>query len=216
EFNSGVVGLAASRLADQYYRPAIVACRMEEYTRGSCRSIPGFHITDALDQCADLLERHGGHAAAAGFTVRNDRLDELVTRLQAIAQDKLGDVSQIRRVLEADLEIPLRDLHSNMFAQLERIQPTGYANREPVFVSRSLRIVQARQIGKENQHLRLRVTQDGTHNTYNAIAFRQGYRYAGLLKEKAIDLMYTFEQNEYNGYTEPQLNVRDIRPADPQ
>ncbi|HEX7974151.1 MAG TPA: DHHA1 domain-containing protein, partial [Anaerolineales bacterium] len=70
DFNPGVVGLAASRLTEQYYRPAIVAQRGEEFTRGSCRSIPEFHITAALDQCASLLEHHGGHAAATGFTVR--------------------------------------------------------------------------------------------------------------------------------------------------
>ena len=74
-FNAGVVGLAASRLADTYYRPAVVASKGAEETRGSCRSIREFHITDALDQCADLLVRHGGHAAAAGFTVRNEKLD---------------------------------------------------------------------------------------------------------------------------------------------
>src|SRR5690606_25144266 len=87
EFNSGVVGLAASRLTEKYYRPAIVASQGEEETRGSCRSIPEFHITDALDQCADLLVRHGGHAAAAGFTVKNENLPELVTRLKTIAEE---------------------------------------------------------------------------------------------------------------------------------
>ena len=81
DFNSGVVGLAASRLTDSYYRPAIVAAKGEEETRGSCRYIPEFHITDALDQCADLLVRHGGHAAAAGFTVKNENLPALVERL---------------------------------------------------------------------------------------------------------------------------------------
>jgi single-stranded-DNA-specific exonuclease len=80
DFNSGVVGLAASRLTETYYRPAIVASKGEEETRGSCRSIPEFHITEALDKCADLLVRHGGHAAAAGFTVRNENLSELVSR----------------------------------------------------------------------------------------------------------------------------------------
>jgi single-stranded-DNA-specific exonuclease len=85
-FNSGVVGLTASRLTEKYYRPAVVAAMGPEETRGSCRSIPEFHITDALDQCADLLVRHGGHAAAAGFTVKNENLSELKERLKAIAE----------------------------------------------------------------------------------------------------------------------------------
>ncbi|HRQ33722.1 MAG TPA: single-stranded-DNA-specific exonuclease RecJ, partial [Anaerolineales bacterium] len=84
-FNSGVVGLAASRLTERYYRPSIVAAQGAEETRGSCRSIPEFHITDALDQCKNLLVRHGGHAAAAGFTVKNENIPELIMRLKAIA-----------------------------------------------------------------------------------------------------------------------------------
>src|SRR4030095_15440461 len=82
-FNPGVVGLAASRLTEVYYRPAVVAAKGPEETRGSCRSIPEFHITDALDQCKDLLVRHGGHAAAAGFTVKNENLTEFVALRQA-------------------------------------------------------------------------------------------------------------------------------------
>src|SRR5215207_3803440 len=89
DFNPGVVGLAASRLTEVYYRPAIVAAKNAEETRGSCRSIPEFHITDALDLCKDLLVRHGGHAAAAGFTVRNENLPEFVARLREIAKAQL-------------------------------------------------------------------------------------------------------------------------------
>ena len=77
DFNPGVVGLAAARLVDTYYRPAVVGHTDEEFTRASCRSIPEFHITAALDECRDLLVRHGGHAVAAGFTVRNENLVEL-------------------------------------------------------------------------------------------------------------------------------------------
>ncbi len=106
EFNPGVVGLAASRLTEMYYRPAIVAAKNAEETRGSCRSIPEFHITDALDLCKDLLVRHGGHAAAAGFTVKNENLPELVSRLKEIAKDQLGS-KDLRQTLSADMEVPL-------------------------------------------------------------------------------------------------------------
>ena len=95
EFNPGVVGLAASRLTETHYRPSIVAAKSAEETRGSCRSIPEFHITDALDQCKDILVRHGGHAAAAGFTVKNENLPELVSRL--IATDWIRNVLEWAR-----------------------------------------------------------------------------------------------------------------------
>jgi single-stranded-DNA-specific exonuclease len=208
DFNPGVVGLAASRLTDQYYRPAIVAQRGEDFTRGSCRSIPEFHITQALDRCADLLEHHGGHAAAAGFTVRNDRLDELIDRLQATALEQLADLD-LRPTLTADAELPLSELKPEILRDLNRLQPTGNGNPQPAFVSRDLKVLRSRTVGKDNSHLKLTVT-DG-RITYDAIAFRQGHWQDQM--PPLIDLMYYFEINEFNGRTNLQLNVRDIKPA---
>jgi len=135
-FNEGVVGLAASRLAESYFRPAIVAHKGEEETRASCRSIPAFHITRALDQCAELLVRHGGHSMAAGFTVRNQNLDELVVKLRGIAQDQLsGQILQPE--LHADLELPLQN-PKEIFDAMDLIEPTGEKNPGVKFVSRGL------------------------------------------------------------------------------
>jgi len=209
EFNQGVVGLAASRLVDQYYRPAIVAHQGEEYTRASCRSIPEFHITEALDLCTDLLERHGGHAAAAGFTIRNQYVPELVVRLEEIAHKQLAE-KDLRPKLTADLEIPLSQLTPDLLPYLEKLQPTGYGNRQAYFVSRNLQVKRHRTVGKDDAHLRLTVI-DG-RIAYDAIAFRQG-DWAGKLPAK-IDLFYTFEVNEYYGRKNLQLNVRDIKPSD--
>jgi single-stranded-DNA-specific exonuclease len=208
EFNPGVVGLAASRLTEQYYRPTIVAQRGEDYTRGSCRSIPEFHVTHALDRCADLLEHHGGHAAAAGFTVRNNKLGELIERMQAIAMEQLVDLD-LRPTLHADLELPLSTLKPDILPDLDRLQPTGNGNAQAKFVSRGLKVVRSRPVGKDKSHLKLSVT-DG-RITYDAIAFRQGHWHDQM--PLYIDLMYYFEVNEYNGRTYLQLNVRDLKPA---
>lgn len=205
-FSSGVVGLAASRLVDSYYRPAIVGEMGPETTRASCRSIPEFHITRALDACADILERHGGHAVAAGFTVRNEHLPELKRRLQTLAEQAL-DGLELRPVLHADLEIPLSDLKPEILRYLDWLQPTGQENAEAVFVSRGLRVVRANAVGADKQHLKM-VVSDG-RISYDAIAFRQGHRMANM--PPAIDLMYTYERNEYNGRVSLQLNVRDIK-----
>ncbi|MFH1909551.1 MAG: single-stranded-DNA-specific exonuclease RecJ, partial [Chloroflexota bacterium] len=126
-FNPGVVGLAASRLVDLYYRPAVVGQVDDEFTRCSCRSIPEFHITDALDQCTDLLVRHGGHKAAAGFTLRNENLAELKSRLKAIAAESLG-AQDLRPTLTADAEISLTDLRPELLKHLSYLEPTGYGN----------------------------------------------------------------------------------------
>ncbi|MFO7623871.1 MAG: single-stranded-DNA-specific exonuclease RecJ [Anaerolineales bacterium] len=208
DFNPGVIGLAASRLTDLYYRPAIVAYQGQEFTRGSCRSIPEFHITDALDQCADLLEHHGGHAAAAGFTVRNERLPELFTRLQKIAHQKLSQLP-LTPTLHADIEVSLSDLQPSLLDELEGLQPTGYGNPQATFVSRNLKVTGKRAVGRDGAHLKLTVTNG--HVTFDAIAFRQGGWFSHL--PERVDLLYTFEKNEYNGWITLQLNVRDIKPA---
>jgi single-stranded-DNA-specific exonuclease len=207
-FNPGVVGLAASRLTETYYRPAIVAYQGEQTTRGSCRSIPEFHITDALDRCADLLVRHGGHAAAAGFTVRNENLPELKERLQDLASAQLGGL-HLRPVLHADLDLPLVELRPELLQYIEALQPTGYGNRQAAFISRDLKVSSYRLIGKDGKHLRL-VVSDG-RITYDAVAFNQGYWVEAM--PATIDILYSYEVNEYNGRTNLQLNVRDLRPA---
>jgi single-stranded-DNA-specific exonuclease len=208
DFNPGIVGLVASRLTERYYRPAIVAHIDTEYTRGSCRSIPEFHITDALDQCEELMEHHGGHAAAAGFTVRNENLPALVSKLRSIAEDKLSGLD-LKPVLQADLEIQLSNLVPEILEQLEIIQPTGYGNPQAVFVSRELKVNDHRLVGREGNHLKLTVS-DGWIS-YDAIAFRQGHWHADM--PLFIDLMYTFEKNEFNGKENLQLRVKDIKPS---
>ena len=208
DYNAGVVGLAASRLTEQYYRPSIIASIGDTYTRGSCRSISEFHITQALDQCKDLLEHHGGHAAAAGFTVRNDLLQTLIDKLMNIATEQLDD-KDLRPKIFAEAEIPLSDLKPDFLKYLDLLQPTGMGNPAPIFMSRGLKVTRQKAIGADRAHLKLTVT-DGKI-TYDAIAFRQGYWIAQL--PPIIDLMYTFELNEFNGQVSLQLNVKDIRPS---
>ncbi len=208
DFNPGVVGLAASRLAEQYYRPAIIANQGEEFTIASCRSIPEFHITDALDRCAELMERHGGHAAAAGFKIRTSRLNELKERLFRIADEQLAGL-ELRPAMWAEAETPLSELSPELFRILENLQPTGFDNPLPSFVTRDLQVRSCRSVGRDGTHLKLNVT-DG-HVWFDAIAFRQGH-WLGKIPPK-VDLLYTFEENEYNGQVTYQLNVKDIKPA---
>jgi len=208
-FNAGVVGLAASRLTETYYRPAIVAHIDTDTTRGSCRSIPEFHITDALDKCADLLVRHGGHAAAAGFTVENDKLDELVSRLKAIAREQLGK-QDLRPTLTADAEVPLTGVRPELLNALKYLEPTGYGNPDAVFVSRSVKVRNARTVGGDGKHLKLYLEDDHS-TTHDAIGFRLGHLQPEL--PARIDIMFTYELNEFNGRINYQLNLKDVKAA---
>jgi len=213
EFNPGVVGLAASRLMETHYRPAVVAAKGPEETRGSCRSIPEFHITDALDQCAELLVRHGGHAAAAGFTVRNENLPELISRLKNIAEAQLGG-RELRPTLAADMEIQLIELTFELLKHLAYFEPNGYGNPDALFVSRNLKIKASRTVGAEGKHLKI-TFENERGLSMDAIGFRLGPLQRTL--PSRVDVLYSFEANEYNGRTSLQLNLKDLKPtgADP-
>jgi len=209
EFKEGVVGLAASRLTESYYRPSVVGHRGEETTRASCRSIPEFHITKALDKCADLLVRHGGHAMAAGFTVRNENLDELITRLQDIARREL-EGQELCPEYKADMELALHELHPDILQWIAKLEPTGQKNPSARFVSRRVRVTRSRQVGRDRSHLKMTVT-DG-QVFFDAIAFRQGHWYGNMPEH--IDILYSYETNDFNGRVTLQLNVKDIKPSE--
>ena len=209
EFNPGVVGLTASRLTETYYRPAVVAAKGEEETRGSCRSIPEFHITDALDLCKDLLVRHGGHAAAAGFTVKNENLPEFVARLKEIAKEQLEGMD-LRQTLTADMEVALEEINFEVLNHLAYLEPTGYGNPDAVFVARDVKVKSSRAVGAEGRHLKLSLV-DSSGVIFDCIGFRFGH-----LKETLppyIDVMFTLEANEWNGRTTLQLNLKDVKTA---
>ena len=207
-FRAGIVGLVASRLVDEFYRPAVVVEVGEKVSRGSCRSIPEFHITDALDKCTDLLVRHGGHAAAAGFTVSNENLDSLADRLRELAAERLADV-ELTPVLTMDAEVELAQMSWELQRELAQLEPCGYANPHPLFLSRSVRLLSQRVVGKEGRHLKLRLSDD--HATWDSIAFRQG-EWAGKLPDR-VDIAYHLEVNEWNDQRRLQLNVQDVRPS---
>ncbi|MFW6098286.1 MAG: single-stranded-DNA-specific exonuclease RecJ [Chloroflexota bacterium] len=205
DFISGIVGLVASRLAEKHYRPAIVMEKGEEESRGSCRSIPEFHITEALDEVADVLERHGGHSQAAGFTVRNENLPAFEERLTEVAAARL-DGLDLRPAIEIDAELDLQDIDWALLGYLEKLEPTGEANAPPVFVSRDVQVYSHRAVG-DGSHLKLDVG-DGRCK-FGCIAFRQG-AWAPILP-KRVDVVYTLGVNEWNGRRDIQLVVKDIK-----
>ena len=208
EFSLGVVGLAASRLVEEHHRPAIVMSFNGGEARGSGRSIPQFHITHALDECRDLLVKHGGHAAAAGFTVTLDRLDELKARLTAIAarQQATDDWSPF---VKADAHVRLSTLTPALHDTLAQLEPHGINNPRPVFVSRNIRVQHKRTL-KDGLHLKMNLL-DENGRSWDAIAFRMGDRIDHI--PDRIDLVYTFEVNIWNGERRLQLNVKDVQSA---
>ena len=208
DFPSGIVGLIASRLQESFYRPAIVAQIRDDVVVGSCRSIPEFHITEALDQCQDLLEKHGGHAAAAGFTVRRENLPALQARLAELAQASLGAM-ELTPSLDVDMELDVRDIVWEVQETLAQLQPCGYGNPQPLLFSPDVVIENHYPVGRDGAHLKLFLLQDGRR--FGGIAFRMGH-FASELPDR-VDVVYYLEVNEWNGRKDLQLNVQDMRPA---
>jgi single-stranded-DNA-specific exonuclease len=178
-------------------------------SRASCRSIPQFDITRALDQCADLLVRHGGHAQAAGFTVLNQNIPALKDKLIALAYDHLSG-QDLRPALDIDVEVDIHQLNEALVTELAQLDPTGHMNPMPVLMSRNLRVLETRTVGKESQHLKLKLARAG-QPPLDAIGFGLG-EWANKMPER-IDAAYQLEINEWNGYRNLQLNLQDIRPT---
>jgi single-stranded-DNA-specific exonuclease len=209
DFLPGIVGLAASRLTEAYYRPSVVVELGEVESRGSCRSIPEFHITRALEECRDLLVRFGGHAAAAGFTVETAKLDALRHRLRVLAAEKLAEV-ELQPTLKIDAEIALEEVDWATHALLSQIEPCGVDNPQPVLLSRGVEVRDRRAIGSEQKHLKLTL-RDGRGAAWDAIFFRQG-ELLGQLPTR-IDVAYALEANEWNHRRRLQLSVQDLKTA---
>lgn len=208
-FQPGIVGLVAGRLSEEYHRPAVVMELGEHESRASCRSIPQFDITQALDQCSDLLVRHGGHAQAAGLTVHNDNIPALRQRLTQIATEWLAG-QDLTPVLDLDMDLPFGAIDLPLAEELLRLEPTGHHNRLPVFMTAALNVVECRTVGKDGQHLKLRLARPG-HPPVDAIGFGLGGRADGL--PACVDVAYQLEINEWNGSRSAQLNLQDVRAA---
>jgi single-stranded-DNA-specific exonuclease len=207
-FPSGVVGLIASRLAESYYRPAVVVRVSDDVAVGSCRSIPEFHITEALDQCSDLLVKHGGHAAAAGFTVTTDNLETLRHRLTGLAVEQLAEEKPIP-ALDIAASLALRDVTWGVHDALAQLEPFGFENPPPLLYSGDVQVVSSRTVGSTGAHLKLVVAEDDEF--FDAIAFGMG-EFEPLLEDR-MDIVYHLEENEWNGRVNLQLNIQDMRPA---
>jgi single-stranded-DNA-specific exonuclease len=207
-FKPGIVGLVAGRLCEEFYRPAVVLEIGEQESRASCRSIPGFDITRALDACAALLVRHGGHAQAAGFTVLNENIPALREQLTDLAQRALAE-EDVAPTVRIDMPLDAGLVSLELAAELAHLQPTGHSNPAPVFVTRGLRVIEQRLVGKEERHIKLKLGRGAGLPPIDAIGFHLASVFPGGASE--VDLVYHLEVNEWNGQRTPQLNLIDVR-----
>jgi len=206
----GVVGIAAAQVVAAYGRPALLLGADGDCYRGSGRSIPQFHLAAALDRCAHLLERHGGHAMAVGAQVRRSNLTALRERLNEVAFEQL-EPAALCPCLEVDAEVRLAEVTPELVAELERMEPFGHGNPEPLLAASGVRVVDRTLVGRDAQHLKLWVTDE--RDTYECIGFGMAREGRALWSADRVDLCFAPQINDFQGYRTLQLRLHAARPA---
>ncbi|MGD0354428.1 MAG: single-stranded-DNA-specific exonuclease RecJ [Dehalococcoidia bacterium] len=205
DYQSGVMGLVAGKLTDEFYRPVILIKIGTETCRGSGRSIPEFDLMAALKSCHHLLTRYGGHARAAGFNLHTRDLQQVQKRLSMLAEEQLTGLD-LRPHINIDAEVPLSVFSKGVFDDIRHLEPFGMDNPAPVFLSRKVEVVEQKLVGSQNDHIKLKLKQDGI--VWDTMGFRLG----GYLGELArhIDVVYCVEVDNFNGKGQLRLNLLDF------
>lgn len=221
-WHRGVIGITATRVVEKFCRPALVVSRDGNEAHGSGRSIHAFHLLNALESCAEIFDRYGGHAHAVGFALPAARIEQLRVQLNTYARSCLT-AADFEPVLEIDAELPLEHITPELFDALHKMEPFGMGNPEPVFASRAVRLTQPPRIVKE-KHAKLRLGVSGKGSaepsrwrrsiSYSAMGWRMAERIAGdeLLAGDLVDVAYTLGYNDHPEFGGPEMTLCDYVP----
>jgi single-stranded-DNA-specific exonuclease len=213
KWHKGVVGIVASRLVEAYYKPTIVLVKADGKLSGSARSISGIDLFDMLGECSDLLLQFGGHTMAAGLSLLEENFEAFRQRFDKVVAGKLKG-ERPRAHIYYDAEINFDQITPKFFRVLNQFAPFGPENMKPIFLTKNVRDHQgSRQVGAEKTHLKLSVRQQTSDApAFDGIGFDMGHWCETLSEGKSIDVLYSIEENEWNGNVSLQLNVKDIHP----
>ncbi len=214
-WHKGVVGIVASRLIENYYRPTIILTESNGHATGSARSIPGFDLYKAITACADLLESYGGHMYAAGITLKTENVQLFRDRFEEVVRNTILPELLIPQV-EIDAELNFKDITPKFFRVLKQFEPFGPENTNPVFFAENVSDNgYARLVGTDEVHIQLRLIQEEQpFNDYRAIAFNQASYLNRIKKGASFDIAYTLFENNFRGASSIQLNIKDIKIED--
>jgi single-stranded-DNA-specific exonuclease len=206
-WHKGVVGIVASRLIEYYYRPTIVLTQSGDYIAGSARSVAGFNVYEAIHQCKDLLLGYGGHFYAAGMTLDPANVEAFRTRFEEVVSATITPELLIPEII-IDAEIKLKDLKQQFYNILCQMEPFGPENMKPVFMAKHVFDSGYSRIVKE-QHIKFSLRQDNI--LFNGIGFGMSKKFPLLQMNQPVDVVFTLEENEWNGEKHLQLKVIDFR-----
>ncbi|MBR9977924.1 MAG: single-stranded-DNA-specific exonuclease RecJ [Bacteroidetes bacterium] len=211
DWHPGVIGIVASRLVEKFYRPTVLLTTIDGVAKGSARSIINFNIYEALRRCEHLLLQFGGHKYAAGLALEVDRIPEFRELFVRVALE-MFDEDMLTHEITADAHIRLSEITPRFFRILKQFAPFGPGNMRPIFFANDLEVFGSpRIVGRD--HLKLKVRQDSV--VFDCIGFNLGSRLDIVSSGDArIDMLFTIEENSWNGNVFPQLKVRDVRPTD--
>ncbi|MGQ1945654.1 single-stranded-DNA-specific exonuclease RecJ [Geofilum sp. OHC36d9] len=211
EWHKGVIGIVASRLTDNYYRPTIILTQSQGMATGSARSVDGFDVYKAIDACSDLLENFGGHMYAAGLTMKPENIPAFMERFEDYVRETILP-EQLVPQIEVDAEISLKDIKPKFFDILKQFTPFGPGNMKPVFVTRRVQDYgTSKLVGKDRDHLKLEIIEEVSGAIKQGIAFGMGQYIDRIKAGEPFDVCYSIEENVFNGKTSIQIMVKDIR-----
>lgn len=212
-WHKGVIGIVASRCIEKYYRPTIILTESNGKAAGSARSVKGFSVYDALEQCSEVLEQFGGHKYAAGMTLPLENVTSFQQKFEEVVASTIPEELLVPEI-EIDNELKLSDIDGKFYRILEQFAPFGPENMKPVFLSKNVRVKGAPRIVGTN-HLKVAFFNEENPNVvFDAIGFNLGEKLELLRNDNPIDIVFTIEENEWNGNVTLQLNLKDLKKSE--
>lgn len=212
-YREGVIGLVAGKLVEEYYRPAIVISKGKTISKGSVRSISGFDIITFLRSSSEFFINVGGHPMAAGFTIETQKIEEFKSALEELAEKAILD-ELLSKTLTIDCALPFSFITPELYLQVQTLAPFGMGNSQPVFISKGITIRDTRLLGKEKKHLRFILQDETSGKLFEAIAFGMGALSGELQPDDIVDVVYTLDENTWNGNTKLQLKIKYVKKSD--
>ncbi len=207
-YHEGVIGLAAGKLVEEFYRPAIVLSKKGEISKASARSITGFNIIEAIRSLEDLIVEGGGHPMAAGFSIKTTLIEDFSKKINEIAEPLLTEEILTRKV-RIDMPLGFNQINPELVEEINRFEPTGLGNPTATFATRNVEVIEAKLVGRDLRHLKLKL-KEGI-NIFEGIAFGAGAIHGKLSSGSKIDIVYNLEENVWNGTRSLQLKIKDLK-----
>ncbi|QCX40684.1 single-stranded-DNA-specific exonuclease RecJ [Aureibaculum algae] len=213
DWHKGVIGIVASRLIENYYRPTLVFTKSGDKLAASARSVSGFDVYNALEACSEFIEQFGGHKYAAGLTLSQENYKNFKDKFEEVVKNSIPP-ELLQPEIKIDLELELSAVTPKFYRILQQFAPCGPLNMSPVFMSKNVKDTgYSRKVGADEDHLKLSiVSEDGTK--FNGIGFNLGKKHAEISNGQPFDIVYTIDENTWNGNTSLQLIVKDVRVSD--